>query len=92
MHQRLLPFLDNEFNLTLLGAAILHNLDRPLRIDQIEQLLGELRMRFYKGEIQEVVWRLTAARKLAVLPDGRIQRTLISDYHHSGLTSQRWAV
>ncbi len=71
MHQRLLPFPDNEFNLTLLGSAVLHLCREPMTIRQLERRMGELRMIFYQGEIEEIVWRMIQVRRLRAVSDGR---------------------
>jgi len=76
MHQLLLPFRDRQASLTLLGSYVMHAAALPISISEIENKAKKIRLRFYDGELQEVVWRLTAAQMLRVLPDGRICRRL----------------
>lgn len=63
-----------ENHMVRLRAGIIAALIRPMFISELEEWLDEKGFDYYKGEVQEVVWRLTAAKILRVLPTGMIEQ------------------
>jgi len=60
--------------LTNLRDAILRNVSEApggLTVTELEDRLRHERIPYWQGEVQEVLWRLTAAKHLKVTPTGK---------------------